>query len=249
MFNQKKQGVTFFRGNFYTPVHHEKTGCKEKSFFCFALQEKGTIKNNLLQMAFLHHEKTGCTPCFDFLHPALHPDLKINSGCKINIVLEFEINNYTLIYPLHPDFLINIHVRNINKGEGIKKYNHINNYFTRIRARGIQEQKDMGKYFQEFIIYRKKQERMIPPCNKIKWEIEAEDTAQAMANCFGNENQEFVYFQRFVDRTAWARKEVSWHRSPPGLIPGRGEKWQEYTARCERAEWEYVLRKGGKYAR
>ena len=107
----------------------------------------------------------------------------------------------------------------------------------------------MGKYFAAFILFRDMQRRMIPPCNRNKWEIEAEDTAEALEFCDGREDLEFTLYQRFIDRTVWAKREPSWSFSFPALLPRKGETRKEYFNRCERAEWEYVLQNGGKYAR
>ena len=107
----------------------------------------------------------------------------------------------------------------------------------------------MARYYCEFLMFRQRERRMIPPRNRMKWEIEGNDIASAMQDACGDEEREKVLLQLFADRTVWARREPSWHCSPPALIRKKGEDWKKYLDRCERTEWEYVLQNGGEYAR
>ena len=122
----EKSGSNVFCGKSYTPLHTVFSRCKEKMFYFLCFYKKATSKQNFVKTKIHTLIFSWCGVVWTvfytaktFLRHTLHLGKKDFLGCKNFAVFVLKFFIYTLKYMLHPDFYINIFLKNnIRGGKG-----------------------------------------------------------------------------------------------------------------------------------
>ena len=127
-YTPKKSGCSFGGGKSYTLYTPKKSGCKAKLFSFFLFVKKVPENISVCIPVMLHPEKSGCSRVYClfytpicYLHPTVHLELFLKSGCKNFAVFVLNFFIYTLKYMLHPDFYINVFLKNNIRRGGREK--------------------------------------------------------------------------------------------------------------------------------